>query len=269
MTTTRRPVRALAALATTALVLGGCADTDDPDAAATSEPTDTATTEPVADPTEDDGDDAGDEADATITIADFAFGTPVTVPVGGTVEVVNADGVAHTWTADDGTFDSGTLSPDATFTYVADTEGTFAFTCTIHPSMTGTLTVGEADAGAAAPTTSPARIVAEDQTSDGSTVVVAEVELPTAGYVVVHADADGSPGPVIGHSDLLQAGVSTDVTVTLDQPLTATATVFPMAHVDADGDGVYEFAPPDETTDVPATTADGEVAVVGIEVTVG
>lgn len=122
---------------------------------------------------------------------------------------------------------------------------------------------------AAGPTTGPASIVAEDQMSDGTSIVVASVDLPTEGYIVVHADADGSPGPLLGWSDLLPAGTSTDVTVTLNAPLDGDATVWPMAHVDADGDHVYEFMPPDETTDVPATTADGKIAVVPIEVTVG
>lgn len=116
---------------------------------------------------------------------------------------------------------------------------------------------------------SPAEISFDAQETDGSTITVASVTLPAAGYVVVHADAgDGSPGPVIGHSELLPEGTSTDVVVELDEPLTETQTVFPMAHIDANGNGEYEFFPPDETIDVPAMTADGEVAVVGGEVTV-
>lgn len=38
----------------------------------------------------------------------------------------------------------------------------------------------------------------------------------------VHGNADGGPGPVIGHSELFPAGTSTEVVVTLDEPLTAT-----------------------------------------------
>ncbi len=56
--------------------------------------------------------------------------------------------------------------------------------------------------------------------------------------------------------------------LTLDEPLTATDLVFPMAHIDVDGDNEYGFIPPDITIDLPATTADGAVAVVGAEVTV-
>ncbi len=116
---------------------------------------------------------------------------------------------------------------------------------------------------------SPASVEVDDQASTGSTIVVRSVDLPAAGFVVVHADNGGKPGMVIGHSDLLPAGVSTDVVVTLDAPLEGDATVFPMAHVDANANGEYEFAPPDDLTDVPALTSDGEVAVVGAQITVG
>ncbi|HSM02349.1 MAG TPA: cupredoxin domain-containing protein [Acidimicrobiia bacterium] len=120
----------------------------------------------------------------------------------------------------------------------------------------------------AAPAMSPAEVVFEDQASDGATIVVASVTLPSPGFIAVHGNADGAPGPVIGYSDLLPAGTSTDVGITLDDPLEATDLVFPMAHIDVDGDGVYEFFPPEETVDGPALTADGDVAVVGGEVTV-
>lgn len=129
-------------------------------------------------------------------------------------------------------------------------------------------TTEEEDAAGEEPVTGPASIAAEDQQGDGSSVTVASVTLPTAGFVVIHDGAEGSPGPVIGHSALLPEGDSTDVVVPLDEPLAESGMVFPMAHVDADDDGVYEFFPPDDTTDVPATTADGEVAVLGIDYTV-
>lgn len=126
---------------------------------------------------------------------------------------------------------------------------------------------GEADdtRPADAPVTGPATIAATDQSGDGTSVSVASVTLPTAGFVVVHADGGGSPGPILGWSDLLPAGESTDVVVELAEPLTADATVFPMAHVDANGNGEYEFMPPDVTIDVPATTGEGGVAVLPID----
>ena len=86
---------------------------------------------------------------------------------------------------------------------------------------------------------------------------------------MIHADNDGAPGAVLGNSELLGPGENIDVVVTLGAALDADATVFPMAHLDVNGNGEYEFAPPDVTTDAPATTADGSVAVAGISYTIG
>ena len=112
-------------------------------------------------------------------------------------------------------------------------------------------------------------IGADDQTGDGTTVIIASVTLAADGFIAIHADNDGAPGPVIGVSDLLDAGDSTDVVVTLDTPLDADAMLFPMAHIDVNENGEYDFAPPDVTTDSPATTAEGSVAVTAIGYTIG
>jgi hypothetical protein len=116
------------------------------------------------------------------------------------------------------------------------------------------------------PPTSPSALEAEEQTSDGTTVVIATVDLPANGFIAIHADNDGSPGPVIGHSDLLQAGETTDVVVTLDEPLTASGVVWPMVHIDMDGDGEYTFVPPDNAIDVPGITEEGNVAVIPVQI---
>jgi plastocyanin len=79
--------------------------------------------------------------DATITIADFAFDSPASVAVGDTVEVTNEDSVGHTWTATGGEFDSGTLDQGDTFEFTFDEAGEFDFFCSVHPDMTGTITV--------------------------------------------------------------------------------------------------------------------------------
>ncbi len=80
--------------------------------------------------------------DPDITIEDFAFGDPVTVSAGATVTVLNADGVHHTLTATDGAFDTGALARDTTGVFEVPAEpGTYAFFCSIHPFMSGDLTV--------------------------------------------------------------------------------------------------------------------------------
>jgi plastocyanin len=85
---------------------------------------------------------AGDSAAATITIKGFAFGQPLTVAPGATVEVVNTDAAPHNVTADDKSFKTANLNQDETATFTAPTTpGRYEFSCTLHPEMTGTLIV--------------------------------------------------------------------------------------------------------------------------------
>ena len=78
---------------------------------------------------------------AEIVISEFAFSEDITVPVGTTVVVRNDDSAGHTWTADDGAFDSGNIDGGGTFEFTFTEAGTFAFHCEMHPAMTGTITV--------------------------------------------------------------------------------------------------------------------------------
>jgi plastocyanin len=82
-------------------------------------------------------------AEATITIKDFAFGSPITVSPGATVSVTNQDTAEHTVTADQGqAFDTEVKGSGGTATFTAPSQpGTYAFHCTYHPNMHGTLTV--------------------------------------------------------------------------------------------------------------------------------
>lgn len=77
-----------------------------------------------------------------ITINNFAFSPAnLTVRVGQRVTVTNKDSTPHTWTANDHSFDSGNLNTDASFSFVFSKAGTFGYICSIHPFMTGTVTV--------------------------------------------------------------------------------------------------------------------------------
>jgi len=86
---------------------------------------------------------AGITASGTaVTIDNFAF-SPATlkVKVGQKVSWTNKQqGVAHTVTADGGTFDHP-MPSGATFSFAFPKTGTFAYHCTIHPSMHGTIVV--------------------------------------------------------------------------------------------------------------------------------
>ncbi len=78
----------------------------------------------------------------SVSIANFAFSSSdITVTKGTTVTWKNNDGVTHTVTADDGSFDSGSLTPGKSFSHKFDSTGTFTYHCNIHTMMTGKVTV--------------------------------------------------------------------------------------------------------------------------------
>jgi len=66
---------------------------------------------------------------------------PVSVAVGGTVTWMNNDNTAHTSTADNGSWNSGSISPGGSFSMTFPAAGTFTYHCTIHPGMIGTVNV--------------------------------------------------------------------------------------------------------------------------------
>lgn len=77
-----------------------------------------------------------------VQIKGFAFnpGT-LSVAVGTKVTWTNDDSVAHTVTANDGSFDSGQLQPGNSFSHTFSKAGTIAYHCNNHPSMTATIIV--------------------------------------------------------------------------------------------------------------------------------
>ena len=120
---TNRRARLLAApiALTLSLTLAACGgDDDEPEAAAPA---------------------AGSDG-VEITIEDFRFSpAELTVPVGTTVRVTNKDGAEHDWDAKDGTFETELLGKDESTEVTLDKAGTFAVFCSVHPQMTGSVTV--------------------------------------------------------------------------------------------------------------------------------
>ncbi len=82
------------------------------------------------------------KADATLDVTGFSF-KDVTVPAGGTLAIKNESGAAHTFTPDNsGDFKDTALPDGKTVTVTVPSKpGQYPFHCSIHPSMTGTLTV--------------------------------------------------------------------------------------------------------------------------------
>ncbi len=122
-------------------------------------------------------------ANASVSITDFQF-TPasVTVSVGDTVSWSNDSPTPHTVTSNSGAFDSGIKNAGQGFSFTFTSAGTFAYSCTIHPQMTGTVVVQ----AAAASGTTPAAT-----TAGGATTTAGGAQAPSTGNA---GPADGNGG---------------------------------------------------------------------------
>jgi plastocyanin len=138
MSTTRTGL----AIVALALLAAACGDDD---AATTTAPPETTTSvgEPTMPPTTMAATTTTaptDDGTVVIEMRGVAFApAEVTVAVGTTVQWVNRDFADHTTTAN-GEWDAYLAQGD-TFDYVADTPGEFAYVCTLHLGMAGTLIV--------------------------------------------------------------------------------------------------------------------------------
>jgi len=128
----RRWLAVLALLAVGALVAAGCGGSSNNNPSGS--PTTTAAATTTA------GGSSGGSAAATIQ--NFAF-HPATVnaKTGQKVTWSNDDSTTHTVTADDGSFDSGNLSPGKSFSTTLAKSGTIKYHCSIHSFMHGTVSV--------------------------------------------------------------------------------------------------------------------------------
>ncbi len=94
------------------------------------------------------------------------------------------------------------------------------------------------------------------------TLVAESVLADQNGFLVVHTEADGGPGPVAGFAPV-RAGTNLQVEVPLD-PSVLTPRLWPMLHVDTGEAGVYEFGMV-EGADGPVRDGDGNVITFGID----
>ena len=78
----------------------------------------------------------------TITISNMSFSpSSLKVKAGTTVTWVNEETMSHTATANDGSFNSGTLRQNNTFKHTFSSAGTFPYHCALHSGMNGTVVV--------------------------------------------------------------------------------------------------------------------------------
>jgi LPXTG-motif cell wall-anchored protein len=103
-------------------------------------------------------------ASTGVTISDFQFApASVTVNVGDTVTWTNNGPTPHSATSSSGVFDTGIMDAGQSGSHTFTEAGTFAYICTPHPNMHGTIVVqaaavddGTADDTGTAPTESQA-----------------------------------------------------------------------------------------------------------------
>jgi len=77
----------------------------------------------------------------TVNISNFSFDPPlITVKASSAVTFSNSDSVTHTVTADGGKFNQE-ITPGKTAAITISEPGTYAYHCSIHPAMKGTIVV--------------------------------------------------------------------------------------------------------------------------------
>jgi plastocyanin len=78
----------------------------------------------------------------SVSIKDFAYSPPdLTVSAGTMLKFTNQDSTNHTATASGGAFDTGTIGKGESKVVSLQSPGTFAYVCSFHPFMHGTITV--------------------------------------------------------------------------------------------------------------------------------
>jgi plastocyanin len=137
-----------AALVALSLGLAACGDSgsDSTSTEAETAPPATETTSPgVTETTESKPAPSGEASKSEkVDIIEFTYQPdPVVVQTGGKVVWQNQDAAPHTATADDGSWDTGTIEKGKIGSETFKEAGSFAYFCEIHPDMRGTVEVVE------------------------------------------------------------------------------------------------------------------------------
>ena len=77
-----------------------------------------------------------------VKIDNFTYGpSEVKIPAGATVTWTNRDDIPHTVVSSDKVFKSKVMDTDEKYSFTFQTAGTYTYFCSIHPKMTGKVTV--------------------------------------------------------------------------------------------------------------------------------
>ncbi len=162
---------------------------------------------------------------ATINIRDNFF-DPVnaTINQGMTVTWTNQGANMHTVTADDGSFDSGTLEPGQTFSQTFNTPGSFPYHCSFHGAagglgMSGTIIV------ASSATSSGVTTSGTNSTSASTTPIVSSINtVPTSdgtGVTITWTTDQPSGSQILfGNSSSYNSSTSPDSTQVTNHSVT-------------------------------------------------
>ena len=105
----------------------------------------------------------------------------VSVPVGTAVTWTDKSDAGHTVTSDTGAFGSSTINTNQTFSFTFNQAGTFAYHCTIHPYMHGTIVVTGAAQSTTASSSSAQPAAAATPAASPTPMAKAPSQLPTTG----------------------------------------------------------------------------------------
>jgi len=140
----------------------------------------------------------------SVVIQNFAYQPQdVTINIGESLTWINRDPVGHTATSDSqGLFDTGVIAPGGNKTVSFAIAGTYAYHCSIHPTLKGTVTV-------VGPTPTPGP--AASGTSASSATVApsgTRITVPTNVAAASPSASSGASGPDLGAGPgpLLAAG---------------------------------------------------------------
>jgi surface glycoprotein (TIGR04207 family)/PGF-CTERM protein len=160
------------------------------------------------------------------------------------------------------------IQPDGTFAATLDFDNITAgqnFTVDVTQDFDND---PEADGRVQAAAT--ASVTFNDQSTSGEEVRVASATLSEGGFVTIHDSTlqDGDAfGSVRGTSEYLEAGSSSGITVTLDDPISESQTLIAMPHQDTNGNEAYDFVSSEGADDGPYT-ANGSAVTDSASVTV-
>jgi LPXTG-motif cell wall-anchored protein len=132
----------------------------------------------------------GAAGDPAVTISDFHFtAATTTVHVGDAITWTNDGPSAHTATANDGSFNTGTLNRGQSASHTFTQPGTYSYICTIHPFMHGTIVVL-----AAATSSTPQTTTAPSTTASTPTTLTPAPASPSGSAATTTTAASASAG---------------------------------------------------------------------------